>query len=79
MLVFAADPSGASVFTQFNVSVVPAPEPETEGLSEIAARYDADSNGKIDVSEYRRALNDYAARTITYSELLEVVRAYQAS
>ncbi len=79
VLVFAADPSGASVFTEFNVSVVPAPEPETEGLSEIAARYDADANGKIDVSEYRRALNDYAARTITYSELLEVVRAYQAS
>ncbi len=79
VLVFAQDPSGASVFTEFNVTVVAAPEPETEGLSQIAARYDADSNGKIDVSEYRRALNDYVARTISYTELLEVVTAYQAS
>ena len=79
VLVFAEDPSGESVFTEFNVTVVKAPEPETEGLSEIAARYDADSNGKIDVSEYRRALNDYIGSKIGYSELLEVVVAYQAS
>ncbi len=78
VLVFAADPSGASVFTEFNVSVVAAPEPAAS-LTGAAARYDADSNGKIDVSEYRRALNDYVASKIGYSELLEVVRAYQAS
>ncbi len=78
VLVFAQDPSGASVFTEFNVSVVAAPEPAAS-LTGAAARYDADSNGKIDLSEYRRALNDYVARTISYAELLEVVTAYQAS
>ena len=79
VLVFAEDPSGASVFTEFNVSVVPASDPPTSALTGAAARYDADSNGKIDVSEYRRAVYDYADRTIAYSELLEVVAAYQAS
>ncbi len=79
VLVFAADPSGASVFTEFNVTVVPAPEPAATALTGAAARYDADSNGKIDLSEYRRALNDYAAGTISYTELLEVVKAYQSS
>ncbi len=78
VLVFAQDPSGASVFTEFNVTVVAAPEPAAS-LTGAAARYDADSNGKIDLSEYRRALNDYVARTISYTELLEVVTAYQAS
>ncbi len=78
VLVFAQDPSGASVFTEFNVTVVAAPEPAAS-LTGTAARYDADSNGKIDVSEYRRAVNDYVARTISYTELLEVVTAYQAS
>ncbi len=79
VLVFAQDPSGESVFTEFNVSVVAAPEPAASALTGAAARYDADSNGKIDLSEYRRALNDYVARTISYAELLEVVTAYQAS
>ncbi len=78
VLVFAEDPSGASVFTQFNVTVVAAPEPPAS-LTGAATRYDADSNGKIDLSEYRRALNDYVAKEISYTELLEVVTAYQAS
>ena len=57
----------------------PAPAPESSTLSGVAARYDANSDGRIDVSEYRQAARDYIARKITYSELLEVIRAYMGS
>ncbi len=79
LTVTAEAPGGERVAETFEATVNPAPQPETPkpGHSEVAARYDADSNGKIDLSEYRRALNDYIARTISYTELLGVVTAYQ--
>ena len=46
-------------------------------LSGAAARLDANANGTIDVSEYRHTVSDYTADEITYTELLEVVLAYQ--
>ena len=62
----------------------PAPEPEvdteppqTEQRSEIVTRYDANSDGAIDVSEYRRAVYDHMDGLITYAELMEVVTAYR--
>ena len=57
----------------------PTPTPDSSSLSGAAARYDANGDGTIDVSEYRQAARDYTARRITYSELLEVIRAYMGS
>ena len=53
----------------------PTPEPEPE-TSDIVARYDANGNGKIDLSELQQAFSDYAAGKITYEEMLEVSNAY---
>ena len=56
----------------------PTPEPETpepSTLSDAAARYDANDDGRIDASEYRQALSDYNAGKITYAEMMEVILA----
>ena len=53
----------------------PTPEPEPE-TSDIVARYDANGNGKIDLSELQQAFSDYAAGKITYEEMMEVSNAY---
>ena len=71
----AQDPNGNSVLDDFHVTVEPDPEAES---SDIVARYDANGDGSIDTSEYRQAARDYTAGTISYLELLEVVRAYLA-
>ena len=53
----------------------PEPEPEPE-TSDIVARYDANGDGKIDLSELQQAFRDYAVGKITYEEMLEVSNAY---
>ena len=59
---------------------MPTPEPPADSsLKGAAARYDANGDGKIDLSEYRRATNDYADGKISYAEMLEVLMAYRAS
>ena len=53
-------------------------QPESEpasGLSGAAARYDANGDGTIDLTEYRQAVRDYADAKITYAEVLEVTLA----
>lgn len=60
------------------INVTVDPDSATED-SDIVGRYDANGDGSIDHSEYRRAVEDYTAGTISYSEMLEVIRAYLAS
>ena len=72
--VTAQDSDGNRVNDAFDVSVTEAPEPE-----DIVARYDANGDGKIDLSEYSRAAYDYAAGKITYEEFMEVYKAYTGS
>ena len=78
--VTAQDADGNRVRDAFDVEVIkapePAPEPET---SDIVDRYDANGDGKIDLSEYSQAARDYAAGKITYAEFREVIRAFQGS
>ena len=61
----------------------PEPESETETqepeTSDAVARYDANGDGSIDLSEYSRAANDYIDGKITYSEMVEIATAYRAS
>ena len=76
--VTADDADGERASDTFDVTVTAAP-PQESTLTGAAARYDTNSDGAIDVTEYGQAVYDYAARKITYSELLEVVTAYQAS
>ncbi len=54
----------------------PTPGPDT---SDVVDRYDANDDGVIDDSERRQAIRDYTDGKITYSEMLEVIRAYLAS
>ena len=72
--VTAQDSDANQVSDTFDVSVVQALEPE-----DIVARYDANGDGKIDISEYSRAAYDYAAKKITYEEFMEVYRAFTGS
>ena len=72
--VTAQDTDGNRVSDAFDVEVVKAPE-----TSDIVARYDADGDGKINVSEYQQAFRDYIAGKITYEEMLEVSRAFDGS
>ena len=54
-----------------------APETESEPVTDdVVARYDANGDGTIDVTEYRAAANDYAADKLSYDELLKVIKAY---
>ena len=71
---------------QQQVTATATPEPEAQETgseetdsSDIVSRYDADGDGSISQSERLKALNDYYAARITYSEFLEVNKAYQAS
>ena len=86
--VTAQDTDGNRVSDAFDVSVsratdptptptpTPTPEPPADSsLTGAAARYDANGDGKIDMSEYRQAVNDYADGKITYEEMLEVTLA----
>ncbi len=85
--VTARDADGNRVADDFSVSVVPAsqptpdpePEPPSSELSEIAARYDANSDGSIDATEWRRALGDYADGKLSYGEMFQVLTAYRSS
>ena len=55
-------------------------ETETEAESpDAASRYDADGDGFISQPELRQALDDYYAAKITYSEMLQVYKAYRSS
>lgn len=72
VLVCARKPDGASVFTEFEVSVV-----EAAARSEVVTRYDANGDGAFDVSAYRQTLNDFIAKKISEAELMEVVNAYR--
>ena len=79
-------PTGSAALTDFNVSVVAAPEPpqpepqqaETT-LTGAAASYDANADGKSGVPEYIRALRDHAQGRLTDAEWNEVLNAYLAS
>ena len=54
----------------------PTPQPPADSsLTGAAARYDANGDGKIDMSEYQQAVRDYADGKITYEEMLEVTLA----
>ena len=83
--VTARDADGNRATDAFAVAVEAAPQPEPEpeppasDLTGVAARYDANADGTIDVTEWRRALRDYADRTITYGEMFEVLLAYRDS
>ena len=85
--VTARDPDGNQVRDEFSVSVVaapqptpePQPEPPSSELTAIAARYDANSDGAIDATEWRRALSDYSDGKLTYGEMFQVLTAYRSS
>ena len=55
------------------------PEPAERGITEIVARYDANNNGAIDVSEYIQARRDYAYGKISEAEWQLVLDAWLAS
>ena len=59
--------------------MVAAPEPEQTGVPEIVARYDANDNGSIDVSEYLQARRDHAYRKISDAEWQLILDAWLAS
>ncbi len=85
--VTARDPDGNQVRDGFSVSVAaapqptpqPEPEPPSSELTGVAARYDANSDGAIDVTEWRRAVRDYADGKLSYGEMFQVLTAYRAS
>ena len=86
ILVFVEDADGNAALTEFNVSVVAAPEtaqPEPQQavttLTGAAARYDANADAKIGIPEYIRALRDHAQGRLTDAEWAEVLNAYLAS
>ena len=88
--VSVQDSDGNRVSDAFGVSVskvqeqdpaptpTPTPEPEPE-TSDIVARYDANGDGSIDESEWLQAKSDFIAGKITYSEMVEVYKAYLGS
>ena len=60
----------------------PSPNLEVETAacaSDVVDRYDANGDGVIDYSERQEALKDYNEGKISYSEFLEVIRAYLAT
>ncbi|WP_419850197.1 fibronectin type III domain-containing protein [Candidatus Poriferisocius sp.] len=71
--VAAHDTDGNQAIDEFEVTV------DASHQSATVARYDTNDDGAIDPSEWWQATGDYAAEKITYSELLEVIRAYLAS
>ena len=71
--VAAHDADGNQAIDEFEVTV------DASHQSATVARYDTNDDGAIDPSEWWQATEDYAAEKITYSELLEVIRAYLAS
>ena len=77
--VTAQDSDGNRVSDTFDVAVTKAPELEEQTSSDIVARYDANGDGSIDVSEYTQAVRDYVAKKITYEEFMEVYKAYTGS
>ena len=54
-------------------------EAETAACADVVDRYDANDDGVIDYSERQEALKDYNEGKISYSEFLEVLRAYLAT
>ena len=81
--VTARDGDGNQVSDSFSVTVAAPPAGEEEEqestLTGVAARYDANGDGKIDRSEYEQARQDYEDRKITALELWQVRRAYEDS
>ena len=77
--VTAQDSDDNRVSDAFDVAVTKAPELEEQTSSDIVARYDANGDGSIDVSEYTQAVRDYVAKRITYEEFMEVYKAYTGS
>ena len=70
--VTASDGAGASAADELSVTVQAAPA----AVSDVVKRYDADNDGRIDRTEYSVAVSDYTAGSLTYSQLLEVIRSY---
>ena len=78
--VTAQDSDGNRASDTFEVEVAKAPEPDsrvpTEDPRPTVARYDANTDGAIDGSEYQQAKNDWLAAKISYAQFLEVVTVY---
>ena len=89
--VTASDSRGGVASTVFRVTVkgrppapAPAPSPTptptpaptpNPAPEDVVERYDENDDGEIDVTEYRRAVKDYTAGKIDYTEMLEIIHA----
>ena len=59
-------------------STDPETQPTDSEPADIVARYDTDNDGKISLSEYSAAAQDFAATKITLQQVLAVKEAYLA-
>ena len=75
--VTAQDPDGERAAVSFDVEVT-ASNPQSS-IDDVVSKYDTNGDGQIDRAEMAVAINDYIAGKITYSQVVEVNKAYQSS